>query len=89
MNRKDFETKTLTQLCEMLMEQGETITTYETLKDFAKDQIDNDNLFVAEHICGAIKGQANYYFYDYCMGTLETPSEINDKSDLEHLIDKE
>ena len=88
MKRKDFEEKSLNELCEMLMETGETITTYETLKDFAKHEIDDDNFFVAVHICEALnEKQATYYFYDYCMGTLETPSAITSKDDLEHLIE--
>ena len=90
--RKEFEEKTLDELCEMLIENGENITTYESLKDFAKDKLDDDNLFLTIHICNALNlaqdffPEANYYIYDYSMGTLETPSAINCKEDIEDLF---
>lgn len=91
--RKEFEEKTLDELCEMLSENGENITTYESLKDFAKDKIDDDNLFLTIHICNALNlaqdfwPEANYYIYDYSMGTLETPSAVTCKDDIEHFFD--
>lgn len=87
MNKEDFETKSLNELCEQLSDEGQNITSYETLKDFAKTQIDEDYLFLAEHIISAIKGEAKWYFYDYYMGTLETPTPITSKDDIEDLIE--
>lgn len=89
MTRKDYETKTLSQLCEQLAEEGQNITSYETLKDFAKENIDNDNIFVAKHICESIIDEEDYYFYDYCMGTLEAPTPITSKEDIEYLIEED
>ena len=89
MTKNDFETKSLRELCEELEEQGETITSFEVLKDFAIDNINSDNFLLASHICEALCDYAEFYFYDYCMGTLETPTPITSKEDLEHLIDED
>lgn len=87
MTKKEFNKLSFDEAISRLMEEGENITDYETLKDFAKDQIDNDNFFVAIHICEALNDdQTEYYSYDYSMGTLETPTPIKTKEDLAHLI---
>lgn len=74
---------------EELMESHDNITTYETLKEFIKSKIDDDNLVVAAHLIEELKTRncAEYYNYDYCMGTLETPTPITDISDLEDFCD--
>ena len=88
MTKQDYENKSLNELCEQLSEEGQDITTYETLKDFAIENIKDDNFFMAQHICEALNDyQADYYFYDYNMGTLEVPSPITSKEDLEYLIE--
>ena len=72
---------------EKLSAENEQITTYETLKSFAIDNINNDNLFLAIHILQGInENQADYYSYDYCMGTLETPTAIETKEDLKDYL---
>ena len=72
-----------------LSEQRDDISTYEDLKEFIKAKIDDDNLIVAAHLTNALNtcAYAEYYRYDYCMGTLETPSPLNDISDLEDFCD--
>ena len=74
---------------EELAEQHDDITTYETLKEFIKSKIDADNLIVATHLTDALNTceYAEYYRYDYCMGTLETPTPLKDESDLEEFCD--
>jgi len=90
MTRKDFETKSLEELCVQLEDEGADITTYDTLKDFAKRNIDEDNFFLTQHICEALnEKQAEFYIYDYSMGTMETPTPIESKDDIEHLIDED
>lgn len=45
---------------------------------------------MAIHILGAIYNNPHdteYYLYDYCMGTLDTPTPVTCKEDFEHLID--
>ncbi len=72
-----------------LMEQREDISTYETLKDFIKSKIDEDNLIVAAHLITELKDcpYADYYGYDFCMGTLETPTPLKSIADLEDYCD--
>lgn len=66
-----------------LLDQVNDLTTREDLKEFAKEQIDNDNEFLAIHILEAIKdSEADYWSYDYSMGTLETPTPITNTEDL-------
>ena len=74
---------------EELMEEHDNITTRDTLIEFAKSKIDDDNLFVAVHVLEALNTGAysDYYQYDYCMGTLETPTALNDVNDLEDFCD--
>lgn len=74
---------------EELAEQHDDITTYETLKDFIKAKIDDDNLIVASHLTEALNtcDYAEYYKYDYCMGTLETPYPLKAINDLEDFCD--
>ena len=72
---------------EKLSAENEQITTYEILKSFAIDNINNDNLFLAIHILQGInEKQADYYSYDYSMGTLETPTAIETKEDLKDYL---
>ena len=73
-----------TEAIEKLQEENNCITTYSILKEFAIDNINNDNLFIAIHILQALQeNEADYYNYDYCMGTLETPTPIKSLEDLE------
>lgn len=72
-----------------LSEQRDEITTYDELKEFIKSKIDDDSLLVAAHLTNALNtcDYAEYYSYDYCMGTLETPTPLKDISDLEDFCD--
>lgn len=72
-----------------LSEQRNDITTYETLKEFIKSKIDDDNLIIAAHLTNELNTceYAEYYNYDYFMGTLETPTPLKDISDLEGFCD--
>lgn len=74
-----------------LQEEGHNITNIDTLKDFAKNQIEEDNLFLAIHILECIcEGDfANYFDYDYSMGALENATPINNIEDLEQYCEEE
>ena len=70
------------------------ITTYDTLKDFVKEKIDEDNIMFALHLLKAIWeddtiGETNYYRYDYSMGTLDTPTAVKEIEDIEDLFEEE
>ena len=83
MTREDYNKKNFEDITEQLNEERDDITTYETLKDFAKEKIEEDNLFVAIHILEALENDdAEWYEYDYCMGTCQTPSGITEKKML-------
>lgn len=88
MTKSDFNTKTFEELIFQLRDESDEVTTYEELKAFAIDKIKSDDLFLAIHILEAINNDTeNYYLYDYNMGTLQTPSSITEKEDIEHLIE--
>ena len=83
MKKKELYSMTFNEACEKLSEEKDQITTYESLKDFAIKNINEERLFVAIHILEAIhKFPADYYDYDYCMGTLETPTPLSVAADL-------
>ena len=82
--------KNFNDAAQELSENDDRITTYETLKEFAKENIDNDRLFLSIHILKAIwNNPADYYDYDYCMGTLETPTPLLLIKDLEEYCEQE
>lgn len=89
MTRSEFEEKSFEEVMEQLNEEMYGITTLDTLKDFAKDQIDNGNYFLANHIVEALQNgnDETWWDYDYSMGTLDTPIPLTKKENVEHLID--
>lgn len=91
MTKVEYEEMTLDELITWAYENLDDITTEEMLLDFAKTKIDDDNIYLAIHILEAVykseESYNGYYRYDYNMGTLETPTPIRDKEDLEDLID--
>lgn len=79
----DFDTA-----IEKLQEEVEDITDYGALKDFAIEQIQVDNLFLATHILTTLSDTfGTYYKYDYSMGTLDTPTPLNTLKDLEQFCE--
>lgn len=89
MTRKEFEKLSFDEvMCKMMDEQYD-ITTLDTLKDFAKENIDDGHYFLAAHIIEALKtyDDESWWLYDYSMGTLDTPEPIENKQDVEHLIE--
>ena len=93
MTKQQFEEMTIEELIEWAYENLNDITTEDILLDFAKHKIDDENIYLAIHVLQAEwnSGESfdGYYIYDYSMGTLETPTPITCKEDLEHLIDFE
>ena len=72
-----------------LENESDEVTNEEALKDFVKYKIDNDDYFVAVHILNALNStysENGLYRYDYSMGTLDTPTPIDDISDIEDLL---
>ena len=90
MTIRELHCKSFADAARELSESDNRITTYETLKEFAKENIDGDRLFLAIHILKAIwENTADYYDYDYCMGTLDTPSPLLVIQDLEEYCEQE
>ncbi len=89
MTVKELHNMNFNEACEALIEQGQAITTKETLISFCKEKIDEGNYFVAIHILQALheSDDADYYGYDYCMGTLETPTPLLLSKDLEYFCE--
>ena len=91
MTRTEFEEMTLDEVLEWAWEDMYDLTTEDTLIDFAKQKLDDNNIYMALHILNAIydspESYNGYYLYDYGMGTLETPRPITCKEDLEPYID--
>lgn len=83
MKIKELYSMNFNDACEKLSEENDQITTYESLKEFAIKNINEERLFVAIHILEAIhKFPSDYYDYDYCMGTLDTPTPLSVAADL-------
>ncbi len=84
MKVKEMHAMNFNDAAELLSEQSDIVTTYEALKEFAITQIKEDRLFLAAHILETLhKNPADYYDYDYCMGTLDTPTPLTLSFDLE------
>ncbi len=92
MTREEFNKLSFDEVMERLYEENDEITTIDMLKEFIKHKIDNDDFNVALHVLNAIWEDPTpydsiWYDYDYSMGTLDKPTSINTKEDVEHLID--
>ena len=89
MTREKFEAMSFDELMVWAYENLYDITTEEILKDFAVEKLRDDNFGMALHIINSIYENpydTEWYRYDYSMGTLQTPSPIADKEDIEDLI---
>ena len=93
MKREDFDALTFEELLEWAFDHIDDIWDEETLKEMVKREIDDDSFKMALHILSAIYESdcpdGSYYLYDRSMGTLETPTPITCKEDLEDYIDFE
>ncbi len=93
MTREQFEEMSLDEFMEWAYDNINDITSEDTLIEFAKAKLDDNNIGMALHVLNAIydsdEAYGGYYRYDYSMGTLETPTPITCKEDLEDLIDFE
>ena len=92
MTKKEWEELTLDEAIDWAdWEYGvNELTSEDSLIRFAKEKIDEDNLFLAIHILEAIynseEAYNGYYLYDYSAGTTSTPTPVTCKEDLESYI---
>ena len=93
MTKEQFEEMSFEELLELAYDNLDNLWAEEILLEEAKHEIDEDNLQMALHILNAIYESdcpdGSYYIYDRSMGTLETPTPITCKEDLEDYIDFE
>ena len=82
LDRRIANGETLDDIVPALMDDGADITSYDDLKRFAIEKIESDELYLAEHFLKACLDVADYYGYDYSMGTLEKPTAIDGVEDL-------
>lgn len=91
MTREEFNNMPFEELLDWAYDNIDGMHSEEVLIDLAKHEIDEENLQMAIHILQAIYDSdapdGCYYIYDRCMGTLETPTPITCKEDLEEYID--
>jgi nitrogen regulatory protein PII-like uncharacterized protein len=91
MTKIEFNKMSLDEALEYAYENISDLTTEDVLLSFAKIKIDDENIYMAYHILKAIYESAEsyngYYLYDYHMGTLDTPTPVTCKEDLEDYID--
>lgn len=91
MKREQFEQMTFDELVEWAYENVDDVHTKGGLIGMAKHEFNKENLPMAVHILTAIYESDcpddSYYLYDRSMGTLETPTPITCKEDLEEYID--
>lgn len=89
MTRAEFEEKSFEDVMNQLDNESDNITTLDRLKWFAKLKIDEGNYLLAGHIIEALQAgyDEDWWDYDYCMGTLDTPIPLTEKTDVEYLID--
>ncbi len=90
MKREQFENMSFKELLEWAYDNIDDIYSEDTLIEMAKHEIDEDSLQMALHILNAVYESDcpddSYYIYDRSMGTLETPTPITCKEDLEEYI---
>lgn len=91
MKREQFDNMSFEELLEWAYDNIDDIHSEETLKEMVKHEVDEDSFQMALHILSAIYESdcpdGSYYIYDRSMGTLETPTPITCKEDLEDYID--
>lgn len=83
MTEKELKDMEFNEAVNKLSETFDTITSYDALKTFIIKKINEDMFFVAIHLLKAIEeNPAEFYDYDYCMGTLDKPIPLENINDL-------
>lgn len=64
-------------------EDNDCIVSRDVILDYVIYQIQNDRLYLARHVLDAVDTDyADWYNYDASMGTLETPTSVDNVNDL-------
>lgn len=81
-SKEEFLANDFEDNCDRIKELTDDLYDFETMKGMIEDYLKEDNFLMVEHLAKAIKGEAKYYIYDWSMGTLETPQEVDNNEDL-------
>lgn len=90
MTREQFGCLCIDEMFEVLVNEKSIndLWTYEDLKNYAIEQVENDNLNVALHILDYIyHNQSEYYQWDCTMGTMEELRALSCEEDFTDLVD--
>lgn len=89
MTREEFDNKSFDDVMDQLNEEWDDIHTYEDMIYFVEHLLYEDNLNLIIHMLEAMRDNpAEWYLYDYTMGTMETPKALTSKEDLEDTIEE-
>ena len=89
MTREEFNNKSFDEVMEQLNEEWDDIHTYECMVDFASYLLNENNLNLVIHMLETMRDDsAEWYLYDFTMGTMETPKAITCKDDLMDVIEE-
>lgn len=84
MTKQELRGKKFEEAAALLEAESDLVTTRQSLIEFVLYNITEERFFLAIHILSALNEcPADYYSYDYCMGTLETPTPLATIEDLE------
>lgn len=89
MTREEFNERSFDEVMEQLNEEWDDIHTYEAMINYTGYLLNEDNLNLMIHMLEAMRDNpAEWYLYDFTMGTLETPKAITCKDDLMFVIEE-
>lgn len=89
MRREEFNNKSFEDVMEQLNDEWDDIHTYEAMINFAFYLLNENNLNLIIHILETMRDNpAEWYLYDFTMGTMETPRAITCRGDLEEVIEE-
>lgn len=89
MTREEFKNKSFDEVIGQLNEEWDDIHTYEDMIGYAGYLLNIDNLYLAIHMLEVLRDEpADWYLYDYAMGTMETPKAITCKEVLADVIEE-
>lgn len=78
--KKHFPTEIYDFLCDTPC--IDALWNYDSLKEVAQKEINNDRFVVAKCLCDALEEGYDYYIWDYSMGALQEPVGIEDSEDF-------
>lgn len=89
MTKEEFNEKSFDEVMEQLDLEWCDIHPYKFMKYYAQELLNEDKLYLVIHILETMRNNpAEWYLYDFTMGTLETPKAITCKDDLKDVVEE-